>query len=58
MLIQNTGWRESGNFGRAAAIAWLLFVIILIIGLVNLALTRGIAGSDGKRARAIRGAKR
>ena len=50
MLIQNTGWRENGNFGRAAAIAWLLFLIILLIGLINLAITRSISGSGVPKA--------
>jgi cellobiose transport system permease protein len=49
MLIQNTGWRENGNFGRAAAIAWLLFLIIVLIGLINLAVTRSISRSDPNR---------
>jgi len=51
MLIQNTGWRENGNFGRAAAIAWLLFLLILLIGLINLAITRSISGSGVPRSR-------
>ncbi len=53
MLIQNTGWRENGNFGRAAAIAWLLFLIIVVIGLINLAVTRSISGTDHPRARLL-----
>jgi cellobiose transport system permease protein len=51
MLIQNTGWRENGNFGRAAAIAWLLFLIIVLIGLINLAVTRAISHGDAPRTR-------
>lgn len=54
MLIQNTGWRENGNFGRAAAIAWLLFVIIVLIGLINLAITRSISGHGVARSRRVR----
>ena len=54
MLIQNTGWRENGNFGRAAAIAWLLFLIILLIGLINLAITRSISGTGVPRSRRVR----
>lgn len=37
------------NFGRAAAVAWLLFLLIVTIGLINLLLSRGIATSDGER---------
>jgi cellobiose transport system permease protein len=31
------------NFGRAAAVAWLLFLIIILVGLLNVAITRTIA---------------
>ncbi|MCM6764558.1 sugar ABC transporter permease [Rathayibacter sp. ZW T2_19] len=43
-----------GNFGEAAAIAWLLFLLIVLIGLVNFAVSRRIASVEnrvlGKRA--------
>ncbi|QEE62408.1 sugar ABC transporter permease [Salinibacterium sp. dk2585] len=39
------------NFGEAAAIAWLLFLIIIGIGLINFMLTRRIATGDGTKAR-------
>src|SRR5690606_13645475 len=39
------------NFGEAAAIAWLLFLIIIIIGLINFMLPRRIATGDGAKAR-------
>jgi len=45
IYLYNLGWGQL-NFGRAAAVAWLLFLIIIIIGLINLAITRSIAGSD------------
>ncbi len=53
MLIQNTGWRENGNFGRAAAIAWLLFLVIVLVGLVNLAVTRRISSNAAPRPKRI-----
>ena len=46
IYLYNLGWGQL-NFGRAAAVAWLLFVIIVLIGLVNLAITRTIAASSG-----------
>ncbi|MEY2848020.1 MAG: hypothetical protein RI885_685 [Actinomycetota bacterium] len=49
IYLYNLGWGQL-NFGRAAAVAWLLFLIIVVIGLINLAVTRSIAGS-GSRAR-------
>lgn len=35
-----------GNFGKAAAIAWILFLIIVLIGLVNFVLSKRIASSE------------
>ncbi|WP_169077034.1 carbohydrate ABC transporter permease [Microcella alkalica] len=45
IYLYNLGWGQL-NFGRAAAVAWLLFLIIVIVGLINLALTRAIASGD------------
>ena len=42
IYLYELGWTQS-NFGRAAAVAWLLFVIIVVFGLINLAMTRRIA---------------
>lgn len=42
IYLYNLGWGQL-NFGRAAAVAWVLFIIIVIVGLVNLAITRSIA---------------
>jgi cellobiose transport system permease protein len=43
------GWGTQNSFGRAAAVAWILFVIILIIGMVNFVLTQRIAGTDSAK---------
>ncbi|MBC7590755.1 MAG: sugar ABC transporter permease [Salinibacterium sp.] len=45
IYLYNLGWGQL-NFGRAAAVAWLLFLIIVLIGLLNLAITRKIAASS------------
>jgi len=37
------------DFGRAAATAWILFLIIILIGLINYALSRAIASQDVRR---------
>lgn len=42
IYLYNLGWGQL-NFGRAAAVAWLLFLIIVIVGLLNVAITRSIA---------------
>ncbi|MCH6230659.1 sugar ABC transporter permease [Microbacterium sp. CFH 31415] len=48
LFLYNIGWRE-WNFGRAAALAWILFLIILVIGLINLMVTRRLVRDEGGR---------
>jgi len=38
-----------GDFGRASAVAWMLFLIIILIGLINFLLSRKIASAGEKR---------
>jgi len=45
IYLYKLGWTQL-NFGRAAAVAWLLFLVIVVIGLANLAITRRIASSE------------
>lgn len=47
MYIYETGWGPRMDFGRASAISWLLFLLILAIGAINFALTRRIASTGG-----------
>jgi cellobiose transport system permease protein len=47
MYIYKLGWTQQ-NFGRASAVAWLLFLIIVIFAAINLILTRSIAGASNK----------
>ncbi|NEM92531.1 carbohydrate ABC transporter permease [Galbitalea soli] len=46
LYLYNLGWGQL-DFGRAAAVAWLLFLIIVVIGLINLAITRRISSNGG-----------
>ncbi|WP_104180702.1 carbohydrate ABC transporter permease [Arthrobacter sp. B0490] len=48
MYIWELGWGQR-NFGRASAVAWLLFLIIVIIALANFLITRRIATQGGRR---------
>lgn len=48
LYLYDIGWEE-WNFGRAAALAWILFVIILAIGLINLLVTRSLVRDEGTR---------
>lgn len=50
LYLYNTGW-DSLDFGRASAVAWLLFLLIVVVSLLNLALSRRISTSEGRRAR-------
>lgn len=46
------------NLGRAAAVAWILFLVIVLVASLNFAITRLMASSDsnqGKAKRAVRG---
>lgn len=49
MYIYELGWGNQKSFGRAAAVAWILFVIIVVIGIINFLITRRIS-SSGARA--------
>ncbi|MEP6477931.1 MAG: sugar ABC transporter permease [Rhodoglobus sp.] len=51
VYLHNVGWFQNGKFGRAAAIAWILFLVIVLVGLINLAITRLIANNDARRIR-------
>ena len=48
LYLYNIGWGEF-NFGRAAALAWILFLIIIVIGLINLLITRRLVRDEGGR---------
>lgn len=42
------------NFGEAAAVAWLLFLLIVLFGIVNFLISRRIATGDGRPSRRTR----
>jgi cellobiose transport system permease protein len=48
LYLYDIGWGQ-WNFGRAAALAWILFLIILVIGLINLLVTRRLVRDEGRR---------
>ncbi|MBX3093354.1 MAG: sugar ABC transporter permease [Cryobacterium sp.] len=48
IYLYNLGWGQL-NFGRAAAVAWLLFLIIVLIGLGNYLITRRISSNEAAR---------
>ncbi len=48
MYLWELGWRVR-DLGMAAAVAWILFLVIVLIALLNLLLTRRIATAGGRR---------
>ncbi len=48
LWLYDIGWGQ-WNFGRAAALAWILFLIILLIGVINLFITRSLVRDEGGR---------
>lgn len=46
LYLYDIGWGQ-WNFGRAAAMAWILFLLILGIGLINLLITRNLVRDEG-----------
>jgi cellobiose transport system permease protein len=53
LYLYDVAWGNQRNFGRAAAVAWMLFVVIVLIGLINFLITRRIAtsGSTGRKVK-------
>ena len=47
LYLYNLGW-DRFDFGKASAVAWLLFLIIAIIGLINLVVSRRISNEGGR----------
>ncbi|KQS99751.1 carbohydrate ABC transporter permease [Cellulomonas sp. Leaf395] len=51
MYIYELGWGNQKSFGRASAVAWILFLIIITIGLINFSITRRIASDNATTKR-------
>ncbi|QHT56354.1 sugar ABC transporter permease [Cellulomonas sp. H30R-01] len=51
MYIYEVGWGNQKSFGRAAAVAWILFLIIVVVGLINFSLTKRIASDNTSKSR-------
>ncbi len=48
MYLYEVGWGPQKSFGRASAVAWLLFLIIVVFGAINFFLTQRIASTGSK----------
>lgn len=51
MYMYELGWGNQRDFGRASAVAWILFLVIVLVASANFALTRRIAGTGGPESR-------
>jgi cellobiose transport system permease protein len=53
VFLYDTAWGNQHSLGRASAVAWLLFLLIVVIGLVNFLVTQRIssAGPVKKKSR-------
>ena len=54
MYLYELGWGPQKSFGRAAAVALILFLIIIGIGLINFAITRRISAAGSVTGRTKR----
>lgn len=45
MYLYELGWGSQKSFGRASAVAWILFLIIIVIGIINFSITRRISAT-------------
>jgi cellobiose transport system permease protein len=52
LYMYELGWRNT-NLGRAAALAWLLFMLIVVFAIANYLITRRIAAADGGPSKRI-----
>lgn len=49
MFLYELGWGPQKSFGKASAVAWILFLIIVVIGIINFTITRRIASSGPQK---------
>ncbi|MDR2374494.1 MAG: sugar ABC transporter permease [Bifidobacteriaceae bacterium] len=54
LYLYQLGWNQEMNFGRAASVAWLLFMVIGVIAVFNFALTRRIASDSPDHSAKVR----
>lgn len=48
VFLYDLAWGDQHSLGRASAVAWLLFLLIILIGLINFAITRRISTNTTK----------
>ncbi|WP_369369656.1 carbohydrate ABC transporter permease [Promicromonospora sp. Populi] len=53
LYLYDVAWGNQHSLGRASAVAWMLFLLIVVIGMVNFLITRQIStsGTVGKKSK-------
>ncbi len=54
VYIQELGWGSQRNFGRAAAVAWLLFIVVALFAAVNFYISSKIATSGSIKPKTVK----
>lgn len=58
LYLYEVAWGNQRDLGRAAAVAWMLFLLILIIGFINFLMTMRISSSGPERSKVKRSVTR
>ena len=58
LYLYDVGWGTQRDLGRAAAVAWHLFIIVIAIGMLNFWVTNRISSSGADRPAATRRQRR
>ena len=58
VYIQELGWGSQRNFGRAAAVAWLLFIVVALFAALNFYLSSKIATNGSVQTKNVKKVKR
>lgn len=58
MYLYELGWGPQVSFGKASAVAWLLFMIVVLFGALNFYLTKRIASAGASATKKPRGKKK
>lgn len=58
MFIRDLGWGSQGSFGRASAVAWILFLVIICFGILNFYLSSRISTGGAAKSKKSKKAKK
>lgn len=58
MYLYDLGWGNQKNFGRASAVAWILFLIIVAIGIINFMIVQRISNAGSMKTPKLKSVKK